>query len=751
MELEPGKKLSHYKIVEKLGGGGMGVVYRAFDEHLKRDVAIKVLKSGRLSDPTMRERFRLEAFALGRVSHPNVAVIYEFNEIRHVQFIAMEYIPGSTLGDRIRSGLVPEAEVVTLGIQIADGLSAAHQAGVIHRDLKPGNVLLTQENWAKIVDFGLAKQLPRPTETDIGSITETDKVVGTVPYMAPEQIRGECDARTDVYALGAVLYQMATGQRPFPDEDLPRLIYAIAYVRPEPVRSLNRDLSASLEAVILRALEKEPDLRYATARDIGAALKELRDVVRSGGSPHAIGTASQPIHSLAVLPLDDLSPGTDGGYFADGITEAIISDLSRLKGLAVISRTSIMRYKRTTKPIPEIARELGVHGVLEGTVQWAGDRVRINVRLVRAASQESLWAESYDRRLTDILTLQSDIARSVAREIELKVKPGEPTFAAKSPAVDSEALGLYLRGRYQWNRRDLDGLRAAIRCFEGATAKSPDFALAYAGLADSYTILGNWSVMAPRDVYPRAKEAAKKALALDGHLGEAHVALAFAEYLYDWKWDQAEKGFLRAIELNPSYAQGHSWYATLLAAMRRHDEAIAEARRSQELDPLSPIISAIAAWVHYEARRYQETVERCRHDLEMNPIPQSYLFMGLALTQLGQYDEAIASFERGVSLSGGLTEMYAGLGFACGVSGRKADARRVLEELDRLSTARYVPPYSRAIVHVGLGERAEAFELLEQACEARNTWLILLGVEPLFDSIRGERRFQELLDVIGLP
>jgi eukaryotic-like serine/threonine-protein kinase len=751
LELGPGKKLSHYKIVEKLGGGGMGVVYRAVDLHLNRDVAIKVLKSGRLTDPSMRQRFSLEAHALSRVSHPNVAVIHDFSGDRGIQYIVMEYIPGSTLGDRIRAGRASEPEVVTLGIQVADGLAAAHQAGVIHRDLKPGNVMLTQEGWAKIVDFGLAKQLPRSSDPEVGSLTDSDKVVGTVPYMAPEQIRGACDARTDVYALGAVLYQMATGQRPFPDEDLPRLIYAIAYVRPEPVRSLNPDVSVPLEAVIHRALEKEPDLRYATAKDIGVALKELRDVVRSGGSPHALEGARQRIHSMAVLPLDGLSQGMDGDFFADGITEAIISDLCRLKGLAVISRTSIMRYKRTEKTIPEIARELGVQAVLEGTVQRAGDRVRINVRLVRAASQESLWAESYDRRLTDILTLQSDIARSVAREIEIKVRPGDPTFAAKSPAVDSEALGLYLRGRYQWNRRDLDGLRAAIRCFEGAIAQSPDFALAYAGLADSYTILGNWSIMAPRDVYPRAKAAASKALALDSNLGEAHVALAFAEYLYDWKWDQAEKGFLRAIELNPSYAQGHSWYATFLAAMKRHDEAIAEALRSEKLDPLSPIISAIVAWVHYSARRFQETVERCRRDLEMNPIPQSYLFMGLALTQLGQYDEAIAAFERGVSISGGLTEMYAGLGFACGLSGRKADARRVLADLDRLSSVRYVPPYSRAIVHVGLGERAEALELLEQACEARNTWLILLGVEPLFDSLRGERRFQEVLDVIGLP
>jgi tetratricopeptide (TPR) repeat protein len=373
------------------------------------------------------------------------------------------------------------------------------------------------------------------------------------------------------------------------------------------------------------------------------------------------------------------------------------------------------------------------------------------VRLVRAVPEESIWAETYDRRLMDLFTLQTDIARSVAREIELQMKPSEAAFAARTPAADPEALRLYYIGRHQWNRRDLPGLQAAIRCFEEATAKSPDYAPAFAGLSDCYTILGNWSVLKPRDVYPKAKQAALKALALDPNLGEAHVALAFAEYLYDWKWEQAEQGFRRAIELNPSYAQGHAWYGTFLSGMGRHGEAIAEALRGKELDPLSPIISAIAAWIHYEARRFEEAVERCRRDLEMNPIPQSYLFMGLALTQLRQYDDAIVAFERGVSLSGGLTEMYAGLGFAYGVSGRTKDARRVLEELDRHAKGRYVPPYSRSIVHVGLGERDEALELLEQACEERNTWLILLGVEPLFDSIREERRFQKILEVIGLP
>ncbi|HET9941134.1 MAG TPA: protein kinase [Candidatus Eisenbacteria bacterium] len=750
MELEPGKKFSHYKILEMLGEGGQAFVYRALDLHLKRDVALKVPKGGRWGDMATRERFRQEALALSQVNHPNVAVIHEFGESHGLQFIAMEFIPGITLGHRISAGPVREMEALNLGVQIAEGLAAAHHAGVIHRDLKPHNIRLLNESWAKIVDFGLAKRLPRPTDTGNPSLTETSKVVGTVPYMSPEQIRGEADARSDVYALGAVLYQTATGKRPFPQEDLPLLIYAIAYEPPRPVRSLNPAVSPTFERMILRALEKEPDLRYPSAKDAVAALKEIRDRAHSGGPAHDDPATPPLIRSLAVLPLEDLSLESEGDYFADGITEAIIVDLGKLKGLSVRGRVSVMRFKRTTKPIPEIARELDVDALLEGTIQRVGDRVRTSVRLMRAVPEESIWAETYDRRLMDVLTLQSDIARSVAREIELKMKPRESAFV-RTPAADAEALRLYMIGRQQWNRRDLDGLKAAIHCFEGVVARSPDFALGFAGLADCFTILGNWSVLAPRDVYPKAKQAALRALALDPNLGEAHVALAFAEYLYDWKWKQAEEGFRRAIELNPSYAQGHSWYATFLSAMGRHDEAIAEARRGQDLDPLSPIISAIAAWIHYEARRYEEAIERCRQDLKMNPIPQSYLFMGLALAQLGRYDEAIAAFDRGVALAGGLTEMYAGLGFAYGASGRKTEARGVLEKLDRLSKDRYVPPYSRAIVHTGMGERAEALELLEQACEERNTWLILLGVEPLFDSIREESRFQRILEVIGLP
>ena len=752
MKFEIGKRLSHYQLVEKLGEGGMGVVFRAFDSRLRRDVAIKVMRDDRLRDRLARERFHHEALALSRVNHPNVVVIHDFSDSRRAAYIVMEYVPGSTLKEKLAPGPLCEDDVLSHGIQIADGLAAAHEGGVIHRDMKPGNIRLTGDARVKIVDFGLAKRMSGFGYDDTESTTLPGMVVGTLPYMAPEQLhRDTIDARTDVYALGAVLYQMACGQRPFPESKVEPLVHAITHEQPRSPRALNAEVSPSLESVILRALEKDPRHRYATAQDVAAALRELRARTMSG-AVLVRASGPRPIRTIAVLPLADFSPGSDGDYFADGMTEAMIGDLSRLSGLVVRMRTSVMRFKGTSKSISEIARDLQVDAVLEGAVQRSGERVRTNVRLVRASTEEPIWGDMYDRKLTDILTLQSDIARSVARAIELQLKPREEAFLAKTQPIDPDAHELYLLGRYHWNRRDLEGLKAAIRYFEGAIAKSAHYALAYAGLADAYTVLGSWSVMAPRDVYPKAKEAARRALAIEPNLGEAHVALAFAEYLYDWRWEQAEKGFLRAIQLNPSYAPGHSWYANFLAAMRRHDESIVEARRSQELDPLSPMIAGVAAWARYVARRYDEAVQQCTRGVELNPnFPQTYLFLGLASTQLGRYEEAIAAYERGVSLSGGLTEIYAGLGYVYGVSGRTALARRVLEDLRELSTIRYVPPYSRAIVHIGLGERGEALELLEQSCEERNTWLVLLGVEPMFESIREEPRFQELLRIIGLP
>lgn len=748
-----GKRFAHYDVLEKIGEGGMGVVYRARDRHLDRDVALKLLTRRAFVDDSARGRFLQEARALSRLNHPNIATIFDFDRHWRAEYLVMEFVPGVTLSERLRRGCLAEPEVLQLALQLADGLAAAHRNGVIHRDLKPGNVRLTPDGRAKILDFGLAKVMKREDEAADIAATRTGWVVGTVPYMPPELVTGDpIDARTDIYGLGSLLYEVATGRRPFPESQTSRLVYSILYERPERPSLLNEQISPELEEVILRALEKDPERRFHSVEEMAAALKRLQDASGNGGSRSAPDRARpRQIDSIVVLPLENLSGGPSEDYFADGLTEALITDLAKLGALRVISRTSAMQYKRTQKPLPQIARELRVDAALEGTCQRQGSRVRVSAQLIQAATDEHLWAESYDGDMDDLLTFQSDIARSVAREIALKLLPHEEATLMRTPAIASDAQELYLQGRYYWNRRDMEGLQRAIACFKEATEKAPNYALAYAGLADAYIILANWSILRPNHAYPLAKEAARKALQIDSTLGEAHVALAFADYIYDWNWVGAEQLFKRAIRLNPSYASGHSWYAVFLATRRRQDEAIAEARRSQEVDPLSPIISATAAWVHYEARQYGEAIRLCRTFLGEGGIPMTYLVLGLACTQERMYDEAIAAFEKGVALAGGLTELYAGLGFAFGASGRAAEARRVAEELERISESRYVPPYSQAVIHAGLGEMERTLELLEESCAHRNTWLILLGVEPMFDSLRSEPRFQDLLRRIGLP
>jgi len=754
------KTIAHYRIVEKLGEGGMGIVYRARDKRLDRDVALKMLTNRSLLDEKARARFTREAKALSKLSHPNIAVIHDFDRHHGTDYLVMEYIPGTTLSDRLGQGPLLEPELLHVAVQLAEGLAAAHQQGIVHRDLKPGNVRVTPDGRAKILDFGLAKPL-RPgaagpgDETSDGSLTGTRAVVGTLPYMAPEQVLGDAvDSRTDIYALGAVLFEMATGRRPYPENQTSRLIYAILYGSPDVPSKLNAAISPDLDEIILRALQKDPVRRFQSAEPL---IAELRRLLLEGrrvgeGRPPAREEREARIASIAVLPLENLSGDPAEEYFSDGMTEALIADMARLGGLRVISRTSTMHYKRTTKPLPQVAQELHVDAVLEGSVQRAGGRVRVTAQLIRAATDEHVWTGTYDRDLGDVLSLQSEVARSIADEIAVKLMPHEMERLSRIRPVHPEAHELYLRGRYHWNKRDLEGLKRAIEYFQGAITKDPKYALAYAGLADAYTILGNWSVLKPSQAYPRAKEAAAKALQIDDTLGEAHVALTFAQHLHDWNWVEAERGFRQAIRLSPNYASGHSWYAVFLATWKRHDESIAEAKRSQELDPLGLIINGIASWVHYQARRYEEAMEQAIRLLEMDAnFPQTRLFLGLSYMQLGRHEDAIAEYERGVALSGGLTELYAALGYALGASGRHADARGVLDELDRMSAVRYVPPYSRGLVHVGLGETERALELLELSCEHRNTWLILLSVEPMFDSIRADPRFQAIVRRVGLP
>ncbi len=788
-----GHTLGHYRILEKIGGGGMGVVYRARDERLERDVALKVLPSGALADESARKRFRKEALALSQINHPNIATVFDFDSQDNTDFLVMEFVSGATLAEKIGARPLAEKDVVSLGLQVAEALEEAHARGIIHRDLKPANIIVNEKGRAKVLDFGLAKLL-RPVSHEaetLATVTETQagSAAGTLPYMAPEQLRGEAvDGRTDLYAAGAVLYEMATAQRPFPETQVPLLINSILNRAPEPPRALNAHVSAGLESIIRRALEKDPGRRYQSAREFAADLERLSvGALAAGRAPgprpfrHPLfalaGAAagviilllafnvggwraklsgpgrSLHIESLAVLPLDNLSRDPEQDYFAEGMTEALITDLAKIGALKVISRTSVMQYKGTTKPLPQIGRELNVDAVVEGSVQRSGSRVRITAQLIEAKTDRHLWAESYERDMRDVLGLQSEVARAIAGEIQIKVTPQEKSRLAGARPVNPEAHEAYLRGRFYWNKRPL-GVQKGLEYFHQAIEKDPTYAVAYAGLADSYSALGAWEMgaLAPKEAYPKAKEAAEKALELDESLAEAHASRGFAALNFDWDWSGAERELKRAIALNPNFANGHHWYSHYLTAMGRTEESLTESQRALELDPLDVLINAHLAWHYIYARQYDQALAQSGKVIEMDANSfWGHFFKGWALGGKHKYRKAIPELQKAREISGGAKFALAALGHAYALAGRKREAQELLDQLNEQSKHGYVGAYNIALIHLGLGENDRAFEWLDKAYEERSNWLSYVKVEPRLDPLRSDPRFNELVRRIGFP
>jgi len=782
-----GRTLGHFRILEKLGAGGMGEVYRARDERLERDVAIKVLPAGTLADEAARKRFRQEALALSKLNHPNIATVHEFATDSQVDFLVMEYVGGNTLNEKLAAGPLAEKEILLLGEELAEGLAAAHEQGVIHCDLKPGNLHVTPDGRLKVLDFGLARFLsPAGDAAPTQSESQVRDAAGTLPYMSPEQINGSPpDPRSDIYAAGAVLYEMATGQRLFPSEREPQLqLAAILHRAPRPPRTLNPHISDGLESVILKCLEKDPEHRYQSAREIVADLRRLGATtsminVSGDGARHRFrktlmagicvatvaalalaggwwrlrsrARAAAAIHSLAVLPMTNLSGDPEQEYFADGMTEELMTDLSQVSALKVISRTSAMRYKGTKLPLSQIASELNVAAIVEGSVLKADGRVRITAQLIEAATDRQIWARSYERDLKDVLALQDDVARAITQEIQIRLSPREVTHLAAARPVNPAAHEAYLKGRYFWNQRNREAVMKGLEYFQEAVKLEPGYPLPYVGVADSYIVLAADQWLSPAQALPRAKAAALTAQQLDDSVAEAHVALAnIAEE--EWNWREAEIEFKRALELNPSYAVARQWYSIFLMKLGRHDEAVAEAKRAEELDPLSAIVNINEAQILYMARRYEEAKQVALKTLELAPdFYAAHCYLGIIDLHMGKPEDGIAELEKAATLSADNDLVVGFLGYAYGRSGRKAEAHKALQNLLERSKQRYVSPYCLALVSVGLGERDEAILWLERAYKERESMVPEIGQDPAFDPLRSELRFLEILRRMNLP
>jgi eukaryotic-like serine/threonine-protein kinase len=746
------QQIGRYRVAARLGSGGMGTVYRAHDEKLRRDVAIKLLHHE--SDDSGRTQILHEARTSSALNHPGICTVYEVEDEADQAFIVMELVDGRPLSDLIPGDGFPYESVLGYGLQIADALAHAHARGVIHRDVKPSNVLVTAQGRIKVLDFGLAKQVgpqlfDRTTESR-APLSAGGVLAGTLPYMAPEQLRGEgATARSDVWSLGVVLYELAAGRRPYGGDTAFTLSSSILADSPRP---LPARVPTGLKRVVLRCLAKDPSERYQDAGQVHAAIEAL-DAPRR--RPPTSRSARRPrVRSLAVLPLDNLSAEADEEFFADGMTDALITTLAQIGALRVISRTSVMRYKGTRQPLPEIARELNVDAIVEGTVLRSHGRVRIAAQLIHAASDTHLWAKQYETDLRDVLAMQSDVARAIADEIQVQLSPQEKSRLARSRPVDPVAYETFLKGRHLWYRRSPDALKKAVEYLQQAIRLDPTHALAHAGLADAYVSLG-WDLFglsSPFESYPKAKEAAQKALELDPNCAEAHAALGWVAGGFDWDWATAERGLRHAIDLKPQYGPAHIWYSHFLRAMDRTEESLAESRRALECDPLGLVLNMHLGWHHLYSRQYEKALEQCLKTLELDPtFILARVFLGQAHEQIGTFSSAIAEFEKVAELSQRHPTYLADLGHGYAVAGRRADALRILDELTEMSSQRYVAARSIAEIHIGLDDPDEAFAWLDKAFLQRNGWLIHIRENPRYDRLRADARYLDLVRRMKFP
>ena len=741
-----GRQLGHYDVIDALGAGGMGEVYRATDRRLGRDVALKILPSHLQSDPERLERFRREARALAAIDHPSIVTVYSVEEAGGVPFLTMQLVEGQSLHDLIASGELPIPRVVAIGIALADALATAHERAIVHRDLKPANVMVARSGQVKVLDFGLAKFAAEGgtngDETRTGLATREGVVMGTLPYMSPEQVRGhDVDHRTDVFSLGVLLYEMATGRRPFAASGTADLAASILRDPVPPAHDLRPDVPSQFSAIIGQCLQKDPGLRTQTARELADALRALASRVESGSVQSPRDSVSNPEPSVAVLPFQNLSADPENEYFSDGLAEEILNELTRIDGLRVAARASSFSFRQRTADISEIGAKLKVATVLDGSVRRVGNRVRVTVQLADTANGFQLWSERYDREMKDIFDVQDEIARAVTERFKLTL--GDQV---RRTTRNVEAYELYLKGRHHWHQRSPTTLPRAIQCFQQAIALDPDFALAHAGLADCYGILRVYGWVTALEGQEPARTAVSRALSLAPDLWEVQFSRGFYIFYFESDWRSAGQYFEQAVAISPrsSLAQ---MYLGIFRATARLEGAEPPTRRACQLDPLSPFIHAVSAVTMLVAGKLDEANRLTERALELHPDFLPALWpRGLSLSLGGRHDEAVAALERAVMLS--RAPLYVGLlGLASARAGRLDVARTLLRELEeRAERGEYVPAFSLVHIHTGLGDVARCRQELARAIEERSAPLNLaVTLRPFITQFRSDADIDRLM------
>jgi serine/threonine-protein kinase len=767
MTLTAGTKLGRYEIRSQLGAGGMGEVYLAEDTILDRKVALKILPQEFAEDKDKMSRFVREAKSASALNHPNIITIHEIGESNGRHFITTEYIEGETLKTRLKGQSLSLKATLEIALQVASALDAAHRAGIVHRDIKPDNVMVRDDGIVKVLDFGLVKlsatdrsEVDREGETKLQVNTRVGMIMGTVAYMSPEQARGqETDARTDIWSFGCVLYEMLTRQQPFQGETMTDVLANIIHREPASILAHRKDTPAELERIVTKAVWKNKDERYQSARELFNDLQQLQtqmlveaELIRSGEGKNIAQIQPSPfLNSIAVLPFANISAEKDNEYFSEGLTEEIIMNLSKLQMLKVIARGSTMRYVKEGKTHKQTASDLGVQYLLEGSVRRQGKDLRITAQLIDASRDVYLWAETYRGTMEDIFDIQEKVAAEIVQALQLRLSPNEKQILKQRFTENTVAYQLYLQGRFFWNKRSEEGLKTAIRYFEKAIEKDPQYALAWAGIADSYSLLGEYGNIPRKETYPKAEAAVYKALEIDNRLAEVHTSLASLLMLSKWDWVNSKKEFKLALELNPNYATAHHWYSQWFLSMGKLEESLRMISRAAELDPVSQAILKDQGLTLYYNRQYDSAIEIARKTLELDPnYAAAHRLLSLAYQGKELFDEAIAENQNWGTLTGNKVETTVALAQLYAVSGRSEDAKKLIEVVEKDKLVIDQVCRGLAMVYAALDENDIAFKWLEKSYERHEESLLSLKVDPKADRLRSDPRFIALLKKIGV-